>query len=133
MSTKKTTAAWETSERRAEAREANRDFPWMPLARAEEWLPYADCWGVSKVARSKGQFFDQYTKAGGDWRKMPVYWQKKRANFCRRHLRQVETKGEAIFFPDGTPTRRHLALVMWAFTPEPRKLRRAFAEGHRPA
>ena len=58
---------------------------------------------VSEVARSKGQFIDQYKKYGTN---LPDDWKIKRENFIKRHMVQYEKN----------PTlRRQLALMAWAY------------------
>lgn len=81
---------------------------------------------VSRVARSRSGFTTAYLRAGSladmgtDADGTP--WTAKRIAFLTRNVaRMVETK-EYYFNEDGTPTRRHLALIMWAWSPEPSKL-----------
>jgi hypothetical protein len=40
-------------------------------------------------------------------------------------MAQVEARKEPLFDKNGWPTRRHLALIMWAYSPEPAKLAQA--------
>ncbi len=37
-------------------------------------------------------------------------------------MAQVVKRREPLWEQDGSPTRRHLALVAWAYSPEPEKL-----------
>lgn len=60
---------------------------------------------VSVVARSKGQFLDQYRKYG---KNLPDNWKTKRENFIKRHLAQYQIK---------PTTRRWLALLAWGYRP----------------
>jgi hypothetical protein len=63
---------------------------------------------VSQVARSPGQFVDQYRKANGNPKNLPDHWRRKRNAFVARHLKQYRQH----------PTeRRRLALIAWAFNP----------------
>lgn len=65
--------------------------------------------GVSKVARSRGQFIDQYRKAGGNPNRLPEFWQRKRDAFCARFdamWKQYKTR------------RIWLACVAWAYNPD---------------
>lgn len=62
-----------------------------------------------------------------DMRKIVLYddealnWADKRDAFVTRHMAQVKAHGEPLW-KDGLPTRRHLALIMWAYSPSSSKL-----------
>lgn len=77
--------------------------------------------GVSEVARSPSGFLPAYKRAGSA-AKLPDAWRKKREAFIARHMAQVEQRYEPLWGPDGWPTRRHLALIMWAYSPAAGKL-----------
>jgi hypothetical protein len=99
----------------------SRARPYLPLATALGWEPEAARRGVSKVARSARGFMRAYERAGSA-KRLPEAWKRKREGFVARHVAQAEAAGEPWFEPGGSPTRRHLALIMWAYSPEPRKL-----------
>ena len=81
-------------------------YRFMPYKEIEKYIPKMVELGVSKVARSKGQFLDQYERYGAS--KLPDEWKLKRENFIKRHLVQYVKK----------PTeRRRLALMAWAYLP----------------
>lgn len=46
-------------------------------------------------------------------------WAERREDFLKRHIRQ----GHPLFDEDGHPTRYHLALVAWSYSPDVRGLR----------
>lgn len=92
-------------------------YPYLALATINALEPAARRRGVSEVARSPRGFLAAYRGAKGDWRRLPDDWIVKRAGFVARHLAQLEGRGEALMDPDGMPTRRHLALIMWAYSP----------------
>lgn len=73
--------------------------------------------GVSVVARSPRGFLTAYRQAGGDPERLSPYWRNRRENFLKRHLAQVRAQGEPLY-RDGKPTRRHLALIAWAYSPK---------------
>ena len=78
-------------------------FPFVSIKEIERYIPLMMKLGVSQVARSKGQFLDQYRQHGIN---LPPEWKIKRENFIKRHLVQYIQK----------PTeRRALALLAWAF------------------
>jgi len=82
------------------------NYPFISLQELESYIPLAAELGVSKVARGRGGFIEQYRKYGP--RRLPDYWVNKRRNFIHRHMVQYEK--------NPTP-RRHLALIMWAYKP----------------
>lgn len=92
-------------------------YKWMPLHQVEKFVPLARALGVSTVARSQRGFLTQYRKAGGNASRLSAYWRNRRDNFVARHMAQVEHRDEPLFESDGQPTRRHLALIMWAYSP----------------
>jgi len=88
----------------------------LSLAQVEKYVPLARERGVSEVARSSRGFVTALRKAGSV-SALPEKWQRKRDAFIKRHMAQVHAHHEPLNEPDGTPTRRHLALIMWAYSP----------------
>jgi hypothetical protein len=80
-------------------------YPFLSVKQIEKNLPEMERLGVSKVARSKGQFLEQYRKYGAN---LPLPWISKRENFIKRHLAQ---------YVKNPTVRRKLALIAWAFLP----------------
>lgn len=73
----------------------------VPLNEVLKYVPEAEKEEVSKVARGRGGFLEQYKKG-----QLNEFWKNKRENFIKRHLAQYRKN----------PTRRRwLALMMWAF------------------
>lgn len=95
------------------------DYPFLPLSVVEKFVPLAEQRGVSEVARSERGFLTQYRRHG---KNLDPWWANRRINFNKRHMAQLVLHGEPLFEADGTPTRRHLALIMWAFSPVPDQL-----------
>jgi len=89
---------------------------WASLAKVERWVPVAKAARVSQVARSRGQFLDQYRRAGGRWRELDPWWQARRNNFVARHMAQARRNGERLYDGAGY-SKRGLALLMWAYDP----------------
>lgn len=89
---------------------------WIGLDLVEAFEPLAKAWGVSEVARSPRGFLRQYREADGNPDELSDYWRNRRNNFVSRHLAQVRTRGELLVVHD-LPTRRLLALIMWAAAP----------------
>jgi len=87
---------------------------------------------VSQQARSQSGFATWYRKWGGRIppSTFPSDWEKwlgsdsnntnigKRRAFNRRHLAQILLNDEPLY-EDGMISRRHLALVIWAYSPQP--------------
>lgn len=94
-------------------------YRFLPLRVVEEFEPLAKARGVSVVARSRQGFLGAYRRAGGRKSSLGDHWTAKRDGFIARHMAQAKAGHEPLFEPDGTPTRRHLALIMWAFSPCP--------------
>ena len=76
---------------------------------------------VSEVARGPRGFLPAYKHAGSATA-LPDYWRRKREAFIARHMAQVEERNEPLWDLDGRPSRRHLALIMWAYSPAARRL-----------
>ena len=99
-----------------------RERAWLPNELIRPALPTMRALGVSEVARSRVGFLAAWARANGDPNQLTTdkvsgqLWRDRRNNFLARHLAQVEAKGEPLWV-DGQPTRRHLALVAWAYTP----------------
>lgn len=98
-------------------------YPFLSVSTVLKFEPLAAERGVSEVARSRRGFLAQYKRHGQIG--LDPYWWTRRKNFISRHMAQLVGRDEALFQADGTPTRRHLALIMWAYSPVPAELRRA--------
>lgn len=49
-------------------------------------------------------------------------WGTRRTSFIKRHLAQIKKNNEPLFV-NGQPTRRHLSLIAWGYTPNQTRLR----------
>ncbi len=102
------------------------DAPYISLHHLEriEWL--AAKRRVSTVARSPKGFLTAYKIASGDPYAMGrdgysgQLWSERRARFISRHMAAANRNRERLW-RDGQPSRRHLSLMMWAYTPTPDK------------
>ena len=103
------------------------DAPYIRLDILEKIEKVAARQGVSDVARSHESPRAAYKLASGDPYGMGrdrfsgQLWEDRRTNFIKRHVEQARRRREAFWTKSGHPTRRHLALMMWAYTPTPRK------------
>lgn len=99
-------------------------YEWMTLDEIGPFVPLMQRQGVSEVARSPRGFLPAYKKARGVPERLGhdsysgQEWVRRRNNFVARHMGQVESKGEALW-KGKNPSRRHLALIAWAYTPDP--------------
>lgn len=91
-----------------------KNYARLSLRTVHKWEPLAEELGVSKVARSNRGFLAALETHG--WRGLPPWWKKRRENFIKRHMAQVRKRREPLM-KNGRPTRRHLALIMWAYSP----------------
>lgn len=106
------------------------EHPWLPLALVEAAVPAMQAQGVSQVARGSQGFIEAYRSADGkpaalgdnQWKGRP--WRKVRNEFVARHMGQVQKRGEPLWTEDGEPTRRHLALIAWAYSPDQARVKR---------
>jgi len=96
----------------------------LPLSVVESFIPEMKKRGVSEVARSPRGFIQAYRRAGGSIARIDPEWQSRRENFIKRHMAQVTMRDEPLFDDKGAPTRRHLALIAWAYSPTPSRIRR---------
>jgi len=98
-------------------------YPHLSYASAHRWGDLAKARGVSQVARSGRGFMRAYQSAGS-WSKLSDAWKRKRDGFIARHMAQVRSKNERLWVRNksGTmvPSRRCLALIMWAYMPKGR-------------
>ena len=101
---------------------------WLRLDIVLNCVPIMVETGVSEVARSRRGFIAAYTNAGGNPLALGYDnfsgqdWRARRNAFVSRHYTQVLNNKEPMWDDYGFPTRRHLALIAWAFSPEPERL-----------
>ncbi len=91
----------------------------LPLPLIQRYVSLARVRGVSTVARSPRGFLTAYRRVNGRADRLSEAWRRRREAFIARHLAQLEQRGEPLLGADGKPTRRHLAMIMWAFSPKP--------------
>ena len=48
-------------------------------------------------------------------------WGERRNSFIKRHMGQIKANNEKLF-KNGQPTRRHLSLISWGYTPQRSRL-----------
>ena len=95
----------------------------LPLKVIELWIPTMEAKRVSEVARSQRGFLTAYKNANGKPKDLDVYWTRRREGFIARHMAQVVANDEKLFDDHGNPSRRHLALIAWAYSPTPERLK----------
>lgn len=92
----------------------------LSVATIKKYIPLMEVKDVSEVARSPRGFLTAYLAAKGNLKKLGPEWIQKREAFIARHLAQVVNRDEQLFDAVDLPTRRHLALIAWAYSPSPR-------------
>lgn len=105
-----------------------RELRWLDLTLVEAAVAAARKQRVSVVATGPGGFVPAYRRAGGDPDSLGNHrsgepWRSRRNGFVARHMAQVKGSAEPLW-RDGAPTRRHLALAVWAYSPSPARLAR---------
>ena len=114
-----------------------RNLKWLSLNDVKRALPAMDRLGVSKVARgiepssqTNEGWVQAYIATGGKpvamgkrltGRNDHETWTDRRKQFLARHLEKVRRDNEPLW-RNGEPTRRHLALVAWGYSPTISKL-----------
>lgn len=106
-------------------------YPYLSKPTVKAAMREAKARNVAAVARGRMGFasaFMQLTPA-----ELRIYgpeaypnqtWAQRREGFIARHMAQVEGNGEALWDARGEPTRRHLALAVWAYSPDAAALSR---------
>jgi hypothetical protein len=98
----------------------NREHEFARLDVVERWMPIAETRGVS---RSAGSFLRAYRAAGGNPNKLSRQIRARRERFIAKILDGMREDGASLYHADGgwtgTPSWRHLALLSWAYTPDP--------------
>ena len=113
-----------------------RDLPWMSLDDVLRSIPAMHKKKVSTVARG----MDKSTQTREGWVQAFIFckgdpkqmakrltgrsdwetWKDRRMQFLSRHLKQIEDRNESLW-KNGQPSRHHLALVAWGYTPTPKQ------------
>lgn len=94
----------------------------LPLSTVKVYEAEARRRGVSKVARSATGFLAAYKRAGGVPERLSEAWIRKREGFIARHMAEAGKNLES-FALGKRLTRRHLALIMWAYSPRAKAAR----------
>lgn len=109
------------------------EFEWLPLSLVEKFIPLMERYNVSEVARgakpsaqTREGFIEAYDAVNGLKSKMrkretgfsDQTWDERRHAFVSRHMAQIEKRGEPLYQDNGDPTRHHLSLIAWAYSPD---------------
>ena len=110
----------------------DHDPPWLPLYLCEAMESYAKRRGVSEIARSGRGFLTAYKVASGEPAMLGrdphsnKHWTEVRRLFINRSVQAAKKGREKMWLSrrkGEVPSRRHLALIMWGYSPTPRKLK----------
>ena len=95
---------------------------------------------IEPLAPNRGTaFLVAYKLASGEYSMLGrdpqtnMLWTEVRRNFINRHEQQAKKLREPYWNKEGTPTPRHLALLMWAYTPTPERTQEWLRRGMKPA
>jgi len=103
------------------------NYPLLRKSTVIRTLPVIDKYKVSLVARGKRKSrqtkkgFLQVWLAGGSLDQLATKnssWKERRQGFIARHLK---SKGK-LWKRNGYPSRKHLALIAWGYSPDPKGL-----------
>lgn len=103
---------------------------WLVLDVVRAAVKAAKARGVAQVASGRGGFAQAYGRARGRPEALGTHtptgmsWRDRRNGFVARHMAQVDQGSEALWTTSGEPTARHLALAVWAYSPQPKRLAR---------
>jgi hypothetical protein len=101
-------------------------YDYLPLPLVNRAAKAAAEQGVSAVGRSRRGFLTWYRRTRGRPAMMPEALQVERDGFVARHMAQLRNEGSGNGWEGegsrSAPTRRHLALAVWAYSPSPRRL-----------
>lgn len=105
----------------------DNQYPFLSKSIVQKYIKEAEKKKVSVVARSLRGFTTAYLKHGMRVRTLtdPKYgqnWSVRRNSFIARHLTQMKKNNRPLFNESGEPTRQHLALILWAYSPTPSRL-----------
>jgi hypothetical protein len=123
-------------------------YPYLPLKFVNQLEIFAEHYGVSKKARglekptwSDKGFLEVYRDIKGNDKKLSkipcrkdkpegVTWDKKRESQVKAKLGQIKKMKLPLFDKDGIPTIIHTNLLMWAYSPQPDKLKKSLKIFH---
>ena len=116
-----------------------RNLKWLELNDVLRSIPAMEKYGVSKVARgitpstqTDEGWVQAYIATGGNpvamaqrltGRNDHESWMDRRKQFLARHLKKAKKDNEPLW-RNGEPTRRHLALVAWGYSPTISRLKK---------
>ncbi|XP_063231687.1 uncharacterized protein LOC134536084 [Bacillus rossius redtenbacheri] len=133
--------AW-LNDYRAHSR-AKENFPYLPLDVVEGYDKLAERYGIKQPENGTPSFLQVYRSAEGDLKKLRVLkvdkdddasvtWDVHR----NRNLKHVSERIRAEHLPlyetdlqyRGLPSREHVEMVMWGYSPEPTKVKKVMAQ-----
>lgn len=91
-------------------------YPYLPLSTVEEFVPAAGDLGPQEK-----DFLGAYRDARGEPDLLSDRWDKKRALFISQAMARARVRKEPLW-EDGEPTPLHLALIVWAYSPHPKRV-----------
>ena len=124
----------------------SKEFPYLPLSLVNDYEKMAEYYNISRKARglekpttSDKGFLVVFREVKGNADKLKsipvrkdkengVNWYEKRDNQVKAKYSQMKKMGIKLFHEDGPlknlPTKMHVNMIMWAFSPEIKKLKK---------
>lgn len=110
-------------------------FPYIRLSVVEQFIPLAMEAGVADITLYEGRgFLTAYRLAHGEPNMLGreetsrLGWDYVRGKRLSAWMTQARRQMATFWTQKGHPTRRHLAMIMWAYTPDPQRLKRYYNE-----
>ena len=117
------------------------NYPYLPYSLVHKYEKLADKYGISKGARGLEQpktsdegFVRVYEKAKKPEKlktipikksvKNGIDWFTARENRVKAKLGQMKKMGIPFYDEKGIPTKMHTILIMWAYSPDPEKIKK---------
>lgn len=94
-----------------------REHAFLPLRFVERWVVAAREENVAEARKGSGSFLAAYRRAKGRPERLTENWHEARERFLKKEIAAIKLSGEHLFDRKGRPTRRHLSMILWAFSP----------------
>jgi hypothetical protein len=100
------------------------DTAFLDLELSERFAPVARLLNLSmaRPTRRTRSFLAAYRAADGDPSRLPKRWHHLRRRVLTRLMNAAKREGDPMW-RYGVPTRRHVALICWGYSPTPTRLR----------
>ena len=94
-----------------------REHAFLPLRFVERWVKAAKEENIAEARKGNASFLAAYRRAKGRPERLTENWHEARERFLKKEIAAIKLSGEHLFDRKGRPTRRHLSMILWAFSP----------------